>query len=209
MNKLFSILLIVSLLPACNPYRRISGDMDRKPWERTIILNEAAREAPIKPPVIRPGDTTINDTDNKQYIKDLEESLQGIYLDYRSLTKLADSLYGGNVHLAALSEKLKHQADSIIKAVKNIPPIIKTAEKIIERESPQQAAQIALLTDGQAKLRRDLGLKDIEIDKLKADKDKAIEDRNDALKYKWYLYGVIALIIVYVGLKIWGKFKIW
>jgi len=208
MNKLLLILLMASLF-ACNPYRRISGDTDRKPFERNILLNEAAREAPIKPPVIRPGDTTTNDTDNKQYIKDLEESLQGIYIDYQNLTKIADSLYGGNIHLAALAEKIKHDADSIMNRAKNIPPIIKTAEKIVERESPQQAAQIALLIDGQAKLCRDLGLKDIEIDKVKAAKDEAIQDRNDALKYKWYLYGLIALIVVYVGLKIWGKFKIW
>ena len=208
MNNILLVLLMVTLA-ACSPYRRISGDMDRKPWERTIILNEAAREAPIKPPVIRPGDTTINDADNKRYIKDLEESLQGIYMDYQNLTKIADSLYGGNVHLAAMAEKLKEKSDRIIDSVKNVPPIIKTAEKIVERESPQQAAQIALLTDGQAKLRRDLGLKDIEIDKIRVGRDKAISDLNGALKYKWYLYGVIALIVVYVGLKIWGKFKIW
>lgn len=205
----FFIALLLIMGVSCNPYRRISGDMDRKPFERNILLSEAAREAPIKPPVIKPGDTTTNDTDNKQYIKDLEESLQGIYIDYQNLTKIADSLYGGNIHLAALAEKIKHDADSIIKRAKNIPPIIKTAEKIVETESPQQAAQIALLIDGQSKLRRELGLKDIEIDKVKAAKDEAIQDRNDALKYKWYLYGLIALIVVYVGLKIWGKFKIW
>lgn len=207
MKYLFVFVVIFSV--SCNPYRRISGDMDRKPFERNILLNEAAREAPIKPPVIKPGDTTTNDADNKQYIKDLEESLQGIYVDYTNLTKIADSLYGGNIYLAEQAEKLAHQKDSILKRVKNIPPVIKTAEVIVETESPQQAAQIALLIDGQSKLRRDLGLKDIEIDKLKSDKDQAVQDLYDALKYKWYLFGVIALIVVYVGLKVWGKFKIW
>lgn len=209
MKKHLSVICFLIFFISCSPYRRIAGDVDRKPWETTILLLEAQREAPIKPPVIKPGDTTTNDADNKQYIKDLEESLQGIYIDYQNLTKIADSLYGGNVHLAALAEKIKHDADSIIKRAKNIPPIIKTAEKIIERESPQQAAQIALLIDQQAKLRRDLGLKDIEIDKMRSGRDNAISDLNGALKYRWYLYGLIALIVVYVGLKIWGKFKIW
>jgi len=207
MKYLFVLVVIFSV--SCNPYRRISGDTDRKPFERNILLNEAAGEAPIKPPVIKPGDTTTNDADNKQYIKDLEESLQGIYVDYTNLTKIADSLYGGNIYLAEQAEKLAHQKDSILKRVKNIPPVIKTAEVIVERESPQQAAQIALLIDGQSKLRRDLGLKDIEIDKIKSDKDQAVQDRNDALKYKWYFIGLIVLIVVYIGLKVWGKFKIW
>jgi len=193
---------------SCNPYRRISGDMDRKPWETTILLLEAQREAPIKPPTVT-IDTTTNDDEAKKYIRDLEESLQGIYLDYTNLTKIADSLYGGNLHLAALSEKIKHDADSIIRMAKSVPPTVRTIEKKIETESPQQAAQIALLIDQQSKLRRELGLKDIEIDKIRVGRDNAISDLNGALKYKWYLYGLIALIVVYVGLKIWGKFKIW
>ena len=118
------ILSCILFLIACNPYRRISGDQNRKPFEKQILLQEAAREASAQPDIPAPS---FDSTELKNYINSLSESLKITKEEYDNIAKLTDSLYYKNISLDSLKTILKNkisQQNTAISILKNAPAVI-------------------------------------------------------------------------------------
>lgn len=197
------LLLSLVVIVSCNPYRRIAGDQDRKPFERVILLQECEREAP---PYI-PGDygagiPTFDSTNYIEYIKQLELGMQSAQEEYANLSSFVDSMDMNCEEVKGAYKSQLQKLSTQIERLKNIPPVIKTVPIPCNN-----TAQLELLRIENNKLKNDIHQKDQEVISAKSKQKDAEDGKKANAKYQWMFWGLVALIAVCFGVWVGRKFS--
>lgn len=197
------LLLSLVVIVSCNPYRRIAGDQDRKPFERVILLQECEREAtPYVPGDYGAGLPLVDSTNFNEYIKQLQLGIQSAQEEYANLSRFVDSM---DMNCEEVSDAYKAQLQKLniqIERIKNIPPVIKTVPIPCDN-----TAQLELLRIENNKLKNDIHQKDQEVISANSKQKNAENSKKANAKYQWMFWGLVALIAVCFGVWVGRKFS--